>query len=102
VGLVALSGVHVVGCLRRDPPHVPAGAWRKVVAVGVGLFICVGLVEPLGFVVAVAAYLVFLLRAVEKEPWPTSLLVAVGTVAVLFALFRLWLKVPLPKGPWGF
>jgi hypothetical protein len=39
---------------------------------------------------------------VEKENWPASLGVSCGCVAVLFALFRLWLHVPLPKGPWGF
>ena len=67
-----------------------------------GLIVCVAVIEALGFVVAVAAYLLFLLRAVEKESWRTSLGVSVGTVAVLFGLFRLWLQVPLPKGPWGF
>ena len=46
--------------------------------------------------------MLFLLRGVEKESWPLSLGVAAGTVAVLFGLFRLWLHVPLPKGPWGF
>jgi hypothetical protein len=102
VGLVALSAVHVVSCLRSGAPAVAAGQWRKVVAVALGLFVCVAVIEPLGFVVAVGAYLLFLLRVVEKEPWRTSLGVTAGTVAVLFALFRVWLHVPLPKGPWGF
>ena len=81
---------------------MPAGHWGKVVAVAVGLIVCVVVIDTLGFVVAVGAYLLFLLRIVEKEPWTTSMGVTVGAVAVLFALFHLWLKVPLPKGPWGF
>jgi len=28
--------------------------------------------------------------------------VTVGAIGVLFALFHVWLHVPLPKGPWGF
>ena len=67
-----------------------------------GLVACVAVIEWAGFVVAVGLYLLYLLRFVEREPWPTSLGVAVVVVAVLFAIFRLWLKVPLPKGPWGF
>lgn len=102
VGLVALSAVHVVSCLRSEAPVVAAGQWRKVVAVALGLFVCVAVIEPLGFVVAVGAYLLFLLRVVEKTPWRTSLGVTAGTIVVLFALFRVWLHVPLPKGPWGF
>ena len=102
VCLVALSGVHVLSCLRTQAPHMPAGHWRKVLAVAVGLIVCVAVIEPLGFVVAVGAYLLFLLRAVEKEPWRTSLGVTTGATAVLFGLFHLWPHVPLPKGPWGF
>ena len=102
VGLVVLSAVHVVSCLRSEAPAVAAGQWRKVVAVALGLFVCVAVIEPLGFVVAVGAYLLFLLRVVEKAPWRTSLGVTAGTIVVLFALFRVWLHVPLPKGPWGF
>ena len=34
--------------------------------------------------------------------WKGWLGLSVAVVAVLFGLFRLWLKVPLPKGPWGF
>jgi hypothetical protein len=102
VCLLALSAVHVVSCMRAPAAAAPAGHWRKVVAVMLGLVVCVAVIEPVGFVVAVGAYLLFLLRGVEREPWRTSLGVTVIAVAVLFGLFRLWLKVPLPKGPWGF
>ena len=102
VCLLVLSAIHVVSAARARAAAVPAGHWRKVVAVTLGLIVCVAVIESLGFVAAVGAYLLFLLRGVEKEPWWTSLGVAAGTVAVLFGLFRVWLQVPLPKGPLGF
>ncbi len=102
VCLLVLSAVHGVSSVRAPAAGVPTGHWRKVVAVTLGLVVCVAVIEPLGFVVAVGAYLLFLLRGVEKEPWWTSLGVSSVAIAVLFGLFRLWLKVPLPKGPWGF
>lgn len=102
VCLLALSVIHVVTSVRAPAAAATSGHWRKVVAVTLGLIVCVAVIEKLGFVVAVAAYLLFLLRVVEKESWRTSLGVSGGTIAVLFGLFRLWLQVPLPKGPWGF
>ena len=53
VCLLVLSTVHVVSCLRAPPAAVAAGHWRKVVAVMLGLVICVAVIEPVGFVVAV-------------------------------------------------
>jgi hypothetical protein len=100
--LVALSAVHLVSCLRTQPARIPTGHWRKVAAVALGLIVCVAVIEMLGFVVAVGAYLLFLLRGVEKESWRTSLGVTAGAIGVLFGLFHVWLQVPLPKGPWGF
>ena len=102
VCLLALSAMQVMTSLRTAATVVPAGRWRKVVAVFLGLVVCAAVIEVAGFVVAVGAYLLYLLRGVEREPWRTSVAVTVVVVAVLFAIFRLWLKVPLPKGPWGF
>ena len=102
VCLFALSAIHVVASARGPALAVPAGQWRKVLAVTLGLVVCVAVIDTLGFVLAVGGYLVFLLRGVEREPWRTSLGVSGAAVAALFAVFRLWLHVPLPKGPWGF
>ena len=102
VCLLGLSIFQIVASLRAPVASAPPGQLRKVVAVVLGLLVCVAVIERVGFVVAVGLYLLFLLRGVEKEPWRTSLGLSVAVVAVLFGLFRLWLKVPLPKGPWGF
>lgn len=102
IALVGLSALFVWRKLRSPGEAAPAGGWRKTAAIAGGLAVCVGVIEALGFVVSVAAYLVFLTRFVEREPWRPALGVSLGTVAALFAVFRLWLSVPLPKGPWGF
>ncbi len=100
--LVALSAFHVLSCLRTQSIPVPAGHGRKVVAVALGLIVCVAVIDTLGFVVAVGAYVLFLLRGVEKETWQTAFGVTAGAIVALFGLFHVWLHVPLPKGPWGF
>ena len=46
--------------------------------------------------------MLFLFRVVEKLPTLSSILASAGTAAVLTLVFRSWLGVPLPKGPWGF
>lgn len=78
------------------------GAWRKPVVIALGLTACVALVEFLGFVVAVGGFLLFLLLFVERLPVRLSGGVAVGATLSIYAIFGLWLRVPLPKGPWGF
>jgi uncharacterized protein (DUF58 family) len=34
--------------------------------------------------------------------WRTAVLTATGLPLALYVIFALWLKVPLPRGPWGF
>jgi putative tricarboxylic transport membrane protein len=75
---------------------------RRPLIVGGGLLACVAVIELLGFVVSIAAYIAFLLLVVERRPAAQSAAVAIGTPVVLFLLFKTWLKVPLPLGPWGF
>jgi len=42
-----------------------------------------------------------LFAAVERLPLARSLAVAAAVTAVLFLVFRTWLRVSLPVGPWG-
>jgi putative tricarboxylic transport membrane protein len=64
--------------------------------------VCVALVEMLGFVAAVGAYLLFLLLVVERLPLRFGGGVAVGATLSIYLIFAVWLRVPLPRGPWGF
>lgn len=79
-----------------------SGAWRKPAVIVAGLVVCVALVELLGFVAAVGAYLLFLLLYVEKLPAWLGGGVAIGATLSIYLIFAVWLRVPLPQGPWGF
>jgi FtsH-binding integral membrane protein len=57
--------------------------------------------EPMGFGPAVFLMLLFMFAFVERLPIVPSVLVAAGTTAVLFLIFRTWLNVGLPVGPLG-
>jgi hypothetical protein len=46
--------------------------------------------------------LLFMFVFIERLSIIPSLLVSVTTTAVLFLIFRTWLKVTLPIGPLGF
>ncbi len=100
---VILAGLVVVLILRGEAaaPGEPGG-WRKPALIAATLAVCVLAVEWLGFVVGVGAYLAFLLLYVERLPLRLGGSVAVGTTLAIYAVFDLWLRVPLPRGPWGF
>ena len=57
--------------------------------------------EPMGFGPAIFLMLLFMFAFIERLPIISSALVAAGTTAVLFLIFRTWLNVGLPVGPLG-
>ncbi|MGL4241339.1 MAG: tripartite tricarboxylate transporter TctB family protein [Beijerinckiaceae bacterium] len=59
-------------------------------------------IEPAGFAAAMFLAMLFLFRIAEKLPLLPSLAASAGSALVLTLVFRTWLGVPLPKGPWGF
>ncbi len=57
--------------------------------------------ERLGYRLTVFALLVFFLGVVErKKPWVVAA-VAIGFAVISYLVFATWLRVPLPRGPWG-
>jgi hypothetical protein len=58
--------------------------------------------ERLGFGICTFLLVAFLFRAIEPQPWPWALGGALGTTVACHVLFRVWLGVRLPSGPWGF
>jgi putative tricarboxylic transport membrane protein len=73
-----------------------------ITLVMVGLAAYILLIEVLGFVVDTFLFIVFLMKAVEHEKWPLSLMIAAGTTVVLFVTFQILLQITLPSNMFGF
>ena len=97
-----LSMVLLVGARSRRVSDSAPGArsWMPLIVAG-GLLAYVLLLEPLGFVMVTFLFLLFLFRLVRRG-WLVSGLVALTGTAACYALFQLWLKSQLPRGPLGF
>jgi len=57
--------------------------------------------DLIGFAPSIFLLLLVLFAAVERLPIVRSFAVAAAVSAVLFLIFRTWLRVPLPVGPLG-
>lgn len=108
VSLAALSGIFLFTTRKKPAPSggegmgSPRAAWRKTASILLGLFVCVGMLDWVGFMISVTAYLFYLVKFVERRSWVAALGVSIGTTLTLFLIFRTWLGVSLPKGPLGF
>lgn len=58
--------------------------------------------EYIGYRLTILVFLVFFLGVVERKKPLTVALVAAGFSLVSFYVVGVLLKVPLPRGPWGF
>jgi hypothetical protein len=76
--------------------------WKKSFVVLAALIAYALLLKPLGFSLSTALFIAFLMRAVQPQKWPVVAAGAVGTALGAYAIFELWLKAQLPRGPWGF
>jgi putative tricarboxylic transport membrane protein len=81
-------------------PIEPGGARRAIWTLGAVLAYVLAF-GRLGFVLATAPFLAVLLLAYGERRWPVVLAVALGATGVTYALFAVWLGVPLPPGPLG-
>jgi hypothetical protein len=101
--LLVLSGAIIVSLVlegdtqseERDPLGKPLLVLAAVAAAVIGL-------NAAGFAIAIFLLMLFLFAAVERLPILASVLVSGLTTGALVLLFRGWLGVPLPVGPWGF
>ncbi|MEM5277162.1 tripartite tricarboxylate transporter TctB family protein [Cupriavidus taiwanensis] len=103
VGLIILVCSALVGvqALRADRTAVFA-TWQQLRQVGVilvPLTVYVGLIGLLGIYVASAAFIAGFMVWVGKAAWWKAALTGVGINALLFWIFELQFRVPLPKGP---
>ena len=102
VVLAVLSLLLLASAVRkRAGLALPALGSTKLLVVTAALLGYVVLLEPLGFVTVTFLFLLLLLR-LEGRGWvPSAVTAVLGTLGA-FALFQLWLKTQLPRGPLGF
>jgi hypothetical protein len=100
ITLIGLTGVVLINLFfdKDAKPEEPIG--KPLIVLAVFAAAIAGL-EPMGFGPAIFLMLLFLFVFVERLSILPSVLVAAGTTAVLFLIFRTWLKVTLPTGPLG-
>lgn len=106
--LAGLATILVIGALRRTPDagtEVLFPARKEIFAVlkvlG-GLAVYTLLLDTVGFIVNTFAFVLYLMRATQREPWPMAALIAVLTTAGLYVVFQVLLGITLPRNVLGF
>jgi hypothetical protein len=74
---------------------------RQLAVVFTALVITVLLVPVLGFLVAFFVLSLFISAVVERRPWLPSAVISLAAVLAVYAVFALFLNVPLPQGLLG-
>jgi Tripartite tricarboxylate transporter TctB family len=90
--------------LQKGSPAAPAddaGSSKPVVAISTAIFVYPLLLVNLGFILSTSALMAICLWMMHFRGWLACILVAVGSTAVAYVLFGLWLKVYLPRGLLG-
>jgi len=110
LALLVTSLALLVQALRAPsaPPSAPAAptlasrAQARPALALVALFVHALVMESIGFTVATAALLAFLFVMVAPRRWPLGIAGGIVSAAVAYLVFKVWLQVELPAGPWGF
>ncbi|MDA8125132.1 MAG: tripartite tricarboxylate transporter TctB family protein [Deltaproteobacteria bacterium] len=105
VGLLALL-LAVKGTLRKEEGgkigELWTGAtWTKVALVSAALLVYALVLTRLGFLMATFGLMTLLFSILGRARWWIRVSVALVTVLVAYAVFRVWLDVALPKGLLG-
>jgi len=104
--LLVVSAVFVAANLVRRDATLPFPITREALIRATGLFVTFGaailLIEPFGFTIAMALFLIVVLRLFEDRPWLYSIGVGVLAAVAVFALFAIVFDVPLPRFVRGF
>jgi len=82
-----------------DQTFVEVGQLKMVLSVLVPSAIYVALIGWLGIYLASILFIAFFMRWLGKYSWLTLTAVSVGNSVFFFAIFEIWFKIPLPKGP---
>jgi len=97
-GVVLLTGA-IRGTIKTENPRwAPASGWRRVGYMLAAMTIAFLLLEELGFLVVTTLFMAAMIYALGERSWRTLTMIPVFSAIALYAVFAVWLRVPLPKG----
>lgn len=59
-------------------------------------------IELLGFIIASVLLMLFMFKFGGQLNWRKTIIGTVLSVGICYLVFRVWLEVQFPRGPWGF
>jgi len=91
----------------RTPPETAsaradAGGRLKVLGALGALLIYALTLEWLGFPLATFGLLLFFFKVLQRQRWLVAVAGSLATSLTTYLIFKLWLGVNLPAGPWRF
>jgi len=103
-GALLVLGVYLL--FAAPPPRarveLPHGAVRTRMLTGAGWLVAYGLLVPwLGYTGGTAIVSTALYRGMGGYRWPAAVLLGAASTGLLYLLFRVWLRQPLPAGLLG-
>lgn len=104
LGIIAMGLVLTVRGMRLGKYRIEnvewpdaVGRWRiAIILAALGLVLI--MLDTLGFLASVALFVAIATFGLGTRSWRELIPVPILAAAVLYAIFALWLKVPLPKG----
>jgi hypothetical protein len=84
---------------QKDRPFVLVGQLKMVLAVLVPTALYAAAITWIGIYAASILFIAFFMRWLGQYPWWKVVPVSIGAAVVIFVIFEIWFKVPLPKGP---
>ena len=84
---------------RRKTSFVSKEKLKLVLAIFFPTLVYLVVMQFVGLYVSSAIFIAIFMRWQGKFSWLKSILTGLGTSIVLFAMFEIWFKVPLYKGP---
>ena len=101
--ICASAGMILFRALRlrpeQDKTFVEVEQLKLVLAVLLPTAVYVALIGWLGIYVASVAFIAFFMRWLGKYAWWKVAVTSIGNSVFFFAIFEIWFKIPLPKGP---
>jgi putative tricarboxylic transport membrane protein len=82
------------------PPRADAGGHLKVLGALGALLIYALTLEWLGFPLATFGLLLFFFKVLQRQRWLVAVAGSLATSLTTYLIFKLWLGVNLPAGPW--